>query len=316
MSENKLFFSVVIPLYNKKSHIQRSVFSVLNQSYGNFELIVVDDGSTDGSLDEIKDINDKRLKIFEKENGGVSSARNFGIKNASADYVAFLDADDEWNLAFLENICEMYRLFPDKGMYATGYRLVDENTEIIKVIKNKEQVFKIKDYFQEFLNLRAPVNNSSTTVIKRDLLFTVGLFPEDLKNFEDWNVSYKVALFDDVIYSQRVLSSVYLDTINRSSQGVNTLILLNFYNTLTIDIENFILQNKLQRGSIDAVFQRKAQGFMNDAIKQKQWNFLDTFKKSELYKYTNSYQKIVYASSLNRLVFMVYKIMFLMGMKK
>ncbi len=316
MSEDKLFFSVVIPLYNKKPHIKRSVCSVLNQSYQNFELIVVDDGSSDGSLDELKNINDKRLKVFKQENAGVSSARNLGIKKSNADYVAFLDADDEWSILFLENICEMYRLFPDKGMYATAYKLVDDNMEILKVIKKEEEIFKIEDYFQEFIDLKAPVNDSSATVIKKDLLFTVGLYPEDMKNFEDWTVSFKVALIEDVIYTQKVLSSVYLDTINRSSQGVNNLILLNFYDKLTIYIENFIIENQLHRGSIDLVLQKKAQGFMNAAIKNKQWDFFDTFKTSQLYNYTNIYQKIIYISPLNKIVSTVYSFIHFIGIKK
>jgi len=311
MSENKQFFSVVIPLYNKRPHICRSVFSVLNQSYDNFELIVVDDGSTDGSLNEINEIEDKRLRIFEKENGGVSSARNFGIKKANADYVAFLDADDEWSLDFLKTISEMYNLFPNKGMYATAYKLVSSSSEINKNINNENQVFEIEDYFQEFLKLRAPVNDSSATVIRRDLLFTVGLYPEDLNNFEDWTVSFKVALYSDVIYSTKVLSSVHLDTVNRISQGVDKYRQLKSYDKLIVKIEEFILKKKLKRGNINLLFESQAKYFMKNSIINKEWEFFDVFKKTNLYKYTRVYQRILYVSKLNRITLFIYKVFLL-----
>ena len=317
-SEKKPFFSVVVPLYNKKPHIKRSVSSVLIQTFEDFELIVVDDGSTDASLDELKDIKDNRLKIFEKENGGASSARNFGIKQAKADYVAFLDADDEWNEAFLETIVEMYDLFPDKGMYATACELVDNFSESTIVIKNKEIIFKIEDYFKEFVKLGAPVSNSSSTVVKKELLIAVGLFPEYLTNFEDWNVWFKVALLSDTVYTQRILSSIHLDAENRSNQYTSKkpIDLLKEYDKLIIDIERFINKHKTNRQSIDIVFERKAQGFINGAIKDRKWNFLEVFKDSELYKYTNNYQRIVYMSNINKLVLVAYKILNIIGVKK
>jgi glycosyltransferase involved in cell wall biosynthesis len=316
MSNNKIFFSVVIPLYNKRPHIQRSVFSVLNQSYENFELIVVDDGSTDGSLDELQDINDKRLKIFEKENGGVSSARNYGIKKATSDYVAFLDADDEWDIAFLETIVQMYELYPNGGIFTTGCRIVSSDSQRVSCIKHINNIFKLKNYFKEFVNLSAPINNSSTSVVKKESLFKVGLFSENLKNYEDLNVWFKIALIDDVIYSKKILASIYINSVNRSSVNINVYHLLKSYSSLTTDIEDFIMNQKLDKGDIDLVFQKGTIGIMRQAIKARNWAFFETFKKSELYRYINTYHKIVYLTRLNRLGLIAYKILNILGLKK
>ena len=89
--------SVIIPLYNKESAIENTVSSVLKQTYKNFELIISDDGSTDNSSSIIKRmaLDDKRIKYFYKSNGGVSSARNYGLSKAVGDWVVFIDADDE-----------------------------------------------------------------------------------------------------------------------------------------------------------------------------------------------------------------------------
>lgn len=86
--------SIIIPLYNKANCIGATIESVLAQRYGNFELLIVDDGSTDKSSDEVKTFSDPRIKYFYKSNGGVSSARNFGIDNAGCEWIMFLDADD------------------------------------------------------------------------------------------------------------------------------------------------------------------------------------------------------------------------------
>ncbi|QYS90674.1 glycosyltransferase family 2 protein [Flavobacterium covae] len=96
MQKNTFLFSVIIPLYNKENYIYNTLISVINQTYTYFEIIIVNDGSTDKSLEIVKNINDSRIKIFEQNNKGVSSARNLGIKNATGSLIAFLDADDLW----------------------------------------------------------------------------------------------------------------------------------------------------------------------------------------------------------------------------
>jgi len=96
-------FSVVIPLYNKEKDVLKTIQSVLKQSHSKFEIIIVDDGSTDSSIEIIKNIKDERIRLFSKKNEGVSIARNYGVEKATTEFIAFLDADDYWHPNHLEN---------------------------------------------------------------------------------------------------------------------------------------------------------------------------------------------------------------------
>ena len=91
----RILFSIIIPLYNKEKTVKRTLQSILTQSYRDFEVVVVDDGSKDKSYEVVKSIADNRVKLFSKTNGGVSSARNFGLQKAQGKWTMFFDADDE-----------------------------------------------------------------------------------------------------------------------------------------------------------------------------------------------------------------------------
>ena len=95
--------SVIIPLFNKGRYIQQALNSVLAQTFGDYEIIVVDDGSTDNGAELVSNYCDQRIRLIRQENAGPGAARNYGIRNSCAEYVAFLDADDEWMPEFLEN---------------------------------------------------------------------------------------------------------------------------------------------------------------------------------------------------------------------
>jgi glycosyltransferase involved in cell wall biosynthesis len=114
-------FSIVIPLYNKELSIGNTIQSVLNQTYQDYEIIIVNDGSTDNSLHVVEQINDSRIRIITKPNGGVSSARNRGIKEAKYDWIAFLDGDDLWEKDHLEEITKMMQVYPNEKVYVTSF---------------------------------------------------------------------------------------------------------------------------------------------------------------------------------------------------
>jgi glycosyltransferase involved in cell wall biosynthesis len=117
------FFSVVIPVYNKAPHIHRALSSVAGQTFADFEIIVVDDASTDGSLDEIRKFADPRIQVFQRTSPGAGgyAARNLGIARSRADWVAFLDADDEWHSGHLALAAEGIRAYPDAGIVSSGW---------------------------------------------------------------------------------------------------------------------------------------------------------------------------------------------------
>ena len=110
-------FSVIIPAYNAEKFIVRSIKSVLDQNYTDFELIIVDDGSTDGTKGQIEQFSDNRIRYVYQENGGVSAARNKGILESKGEYICFLDSDDEWKPDHLSLLCKLIEKYSGCGLY-------------------------------------------------------------------------------------------------------------------------------------------------------------------------------------------------------
>ena len=119
---HELQFSVVVPLYDKAEHIVRTLGSVLDQSFQAFEIIVVNDGSTDRGADLVAAMGDPRIKMLHQPNGGVARARNTGIDHAQGSWITFLDADDWWHPEFLQALARLIGLHPQLDMVATQYK--------------------------------------------------------------------------------------------------------------------------------------------------------------------------------------------------
>lgn len=172
--------SVVIPLYNKEKDIINTVKSVLAQSYRNFEVIIVDDGSTDGSLNALLQFSDNRIRIITKENGGVCSARNAGIGAAKYDWIALLDADDLWTENHLFLFSEAVRIHSEDKIFATNITFGDkfeDNTY-------EPHFYKIKNFYKEYLVKQALITSSSV-LIHRSVFDMIGAFNENLVRGED-----------------------------------------------------------------------------------------------------------------------------------
>ncbi len=116
-------YSVVIPLYNKAEYIQRTIKSALKQNFQDFEVIVVDDGSTDDSQEQAQQAASDKVRIIPQENQGTAAARNTGIQHACGEYIAFLDADDEWGPHYLETIDRLTEAYPQSDIFVTAYRI-------------------------------------------------------------------------------------------------------------------------------------------------------------------------------------------------
>ena len=116
-------FSVIMPLYNKERYVKKAIESVIAQTYRDFELIIIDDGSTDNSLEVVRGlkIEDRRLKILTQSNSGVAVARNNGVAASEGEYMCFLDADDWWEANFLEEMDRLITEYPEAGLCATNY---------------------------------------------------------------------------------------------------------------------------------------------------------------------------------------------------
>lgn len=193
--------SVVIPLYNKVATIERAVNSVLAQTVQDFELIVVNNGSTDGGEEVVRRMTDPRIRLIEQDNQGVSMARNRGVAEATSDWVAFLDADDEWKSTFLETVIHLSTTYPDCAVCATAYQRCNAKGEFSDIRLNSvpdQDTFILDNYF-EVASLSDPPFCSISVMVKKEALASVGGFPkgvhqgEDLLTWARLAASYKIA---------------------------------------------------------------------------------------------------------------------------
>jgi len=196
-------FSIIIPLYNKEKYIQNTIESALNQTFKDFEIIVVNDGSTDSSLAIVKQIEDSRIKIFSIKNGGVSRARNFGIEKAKSDLIAFLDADDLWRNNHLEELYKLWKDHPNCGLYAMGYsKKFDNSIPISAVFVNLNNYSGIvKDFFKS--STVDCVAWTSAVMIPAHIFKNNSHFNESLKSGQDTEMWIRIALKEKVAFNSK-----------------------------------------------------------------------------------------------------------------
>lgn len=216
------YVTVIIPLYNKERHIERAINSVLNQSYKQFELIIVDDGSTDSSSEIVEKIKDKRLRLIRQQNGGVSSARNRGIKESKYNLIAFLDADDEWQNGFLETILRLRINFPNAGIYSTDFSIVQEDGSSRKVKQIDIPIDQLWEgeinYFNSVMLGGRPVC-SSTAVIPKEIFSQVGCFELGVSHGEDTDMWGRIAIKYPIVFSSHIQVTYYKNAENRAVES-------------------------------------------------------------------------------------------------
>ena len=200
-------FSVIIPAYNAESVIQNSINSVLNQTYTNFEVIIVDDGSKDNTRSIIEQYHDKRIKYFFQKNAGVSSARNKGISSSHGEYICFLDADDEWKNNHLETLFMLIQKYGDCGMYITGYELVLTNGQVVhksqQILKKiNSKCFKSDNGFNILLKY-GYFFNTNTVCCRREVFDKIGKFEVGIKNGEDDDMWLRIFSYYDIAVSKK-----------------------------------------------------------------------------------------------------------------
>lgn len=208
-------FTVVIPLYNKEDYIVKSVQSVLNQTFIDFELLVIDDGSSDSSLKKLQGISDLRLRIIKKKNGGVSSARNFGINHARGKYVAFLDADDEYEENYLREVELLFNRFPESSAAATAFFIKRGQLKTRCVVPQgvPEKGMVITDFFTKW-SMGAFFFTSSITVKTEYFKNNNKWFPEGESMGEDQEIWFHLAEYGAIAYIPMHLSNYNIEVEN------------------------------------------------------------------------------------------------------
>lgn len=214
--------SVVMPLYNKELEVARAIRSVLAQTFRNFELIVVNDGSTDGSVDQVNLVIDSRIRLIHQLNRGVSEARNRGVSEAKSDLVAFIDADDEWGSDFLHEIISLRRDFPGCDVFAVCYYRVGSSGEhFLPVIRGMPSGYRgiLTHYFAIAAKSDPPIHASSVAV-SRDAILAIGGFPHGTLEGEDLLTWARLASHYRIAYLNLPCNKYYLPIENSKRAGL------------------------------------------------------------------------------------------------
>lgn len=249
-------FSVVIPLYNKAPYIERAINSILNQTLQEFEIIVVNDGSTDNGREIVEAMLDPRIRLINQANQGVSVARNRGIHEATYELIAFLDADDEWLRSYLAEIQTLIRNFPDCGAYAVGVKTIRPNGEIflpnLSKLPAEPWIGIILNFFELFQDAISAFIPSSVVIPKR-VLQEVDGFPVGIKLLEDIYCWVNIAIRYPIAFNPKRLVVYHQDASNRSNVHKN------------IDEEPFIsvIKEAIKKGIISRELQVEAEEFIS-----------------------------------------------------
>lgn len=242
--------SVVIPLYNKQDSLSRCITSVLRQSYPHFNLIIVDDGSTDQSYDVASKFQDSRITILRQKNAGVSAARNVGVAAAGSSHVCFLDADDEWHEDFVDTIVRLIRANPEASIYSTRHVVIDEGgRETLGSLSLPSDFFGRVDDFYDVYRRSQTLINSSSVCVNKAMLLSIGGFPAGKKVGEDVFVWLKLAQASEAMFSANIQSVAHHDAENRTNTRVSGVVpfYIEYYLDDSVGIECMMASKSLRR---------------------------------------------------------------------
>jgi glycosyltransferase involved in cell wall biosynthesis len=211
--------SVIIPLYDKGPYISRAITSVLSQTVQDFEIIIVDDQSSDEGPLIVRSFADPRISFIGQDHRGVSYTRNHGAHLAKSDFLAFLDADDEWMPNHLEILFRLIRRFPDAGMYSDSYQkfLKSGKLEHARYREIPKAPFEgiLPDYFKAAARGDDPIAVSVAALSKK-VFFLSGGFPVGESKGEDLDLWAKIALQYPVAFSSETGAIVHEEASNRA----------------------------------------------------------------------------------------------------
>ena len=207
--------SVIIPLYNKEREIEGTIRSVLAQRLQPLEIVVVDDGSTDHSAALVEAIPSPLIRLVRQPNAGECAARNRAIAESRGELLALLDADDEWEEGFLEEVAALYREFPGCGIYSTAFRVVSHDGIFPAPTPTRRGI--VENFFRD--SAHRYVSIPSASAIPREVIDRVGGFPDGMKMGGDLYMWIKIARRYAVCFSPKPLANYSKVASNRSASS-------------------------------------------------------------------------------------------------
>ena len=284
--------SVIIPTFNREKFITKAIDSVMAQTYQDFEIIVLDDGSTDNTRELLGRYND-RVKYFYQENRGIASARNEAIKRSSGDYIAFLDSDDYWIREKLEKQIQVFNQHQEYGMVASCCSSIRLDGSFREKNRPGKSGWVLEDLF------RKNFIRTSSAMIKRECLDQVGLFDESFRECEEYDLWLRIAARYPIGFINESLA-VYVD----NAEGISTdslagrlfrlkvlekeylkeKIPAGMYNKRIADTCHYIGRHYIKRGDLDSGrrYLKKAQSLAPLNLKNLLYLALSFFKHKNL----------------------------------
>lgn len=270
------FFSVIIPLYNKEYFIINTLQSVLAQTFSDFEILLINDGSTDESEAVAKTITDHRIRFFNKENGGVSTARNFGISQAKSSYITFLDADDYWYPDFLQTMRNLIEKFPEQKVFAGAIEIeTSKNVMPGQYSIQKTAETEIVDYFEA--SEKESVIFTSCAVFHESVFEKVGVFDPEIRSGQDIDLWIRIGLEFPVLFTWKVLTKYVYDPKSLSKNKSYTSTKLNFSKFGAFENQRPALKKYLDLNRFSMAIKSKITGDMDHFKK-----FSDNISKENL----------------------------------
>lgn len=302
------FFSVIIPLYNKEKFIRKTLTSVLKQSFQNFEIIVVNDGSTDSSEQKILHFNDSRIRYYSKINEGASKARNFGIEKAKADYICFLDADDYWYPEFLSTFHSVILKHQTQKAFSCAIEIETHKKKYKGQysIPTKSEV-QIIDYFKS--SLKNSIISTSSIILHKDIFKKTGFFDPTIKSGQDTDLWIRVGLNYNIVFINIILATYVFDekSLSRSVKDFDKSLKFEKYTEFektNNDLKRFLDYNRFSL-AIKAKLQNNQEKFIHF---KKDINYRNLpLKKIILIHLPQNILKLLYKSQ---------KTLFILGLKK
>ena len=213
--------TVIIPLYNKVAEVERALTSILAQTIQEFELLIIDGGSTDGSLEKVAPyLKDTRIKLINQKGKGLPGARNEAIAAASGELITFLDADDEWYPDFLETIIHLYQTYPGAGIYGTAYErcaLVTSKPSPLGGLPSVPFEGYLPSYFKVYVESGFPPFCPCCVALSRDVFSKTGYFNENSRMSEDVEMWVKVAYHSRIVFTSEIHARYHLYADNKMS---------------------------------------------------------------------------------------------------
>lgn len=260
------FFSIIIPVYNKEKFISNTLKSIFDQTFQDFEIILVNDGSTDKSENKILEFNDNRIVYYSNKNEGVSKARNFGLSKAKSEFICFLDADDYWYPTFLETFFSIIEKYPHQKVF-TSLKEIETPTKTIIPNYSFDINYEVKifDFFEA--SKKECILWTSNTVIHKSVLGNVGNFDSNINCGEDTELWIRIGLKYTIVFIPKILARHVYDknSISRASNYFFEPYTFKKYSAL--EQENKALKRIMDLNRYSATIKSKINGDLKTAKK-------------------------------------------------